>query len=317
MKKDDNSIKTLSNKKKKSMIKKSLIGLIIAILALISFILISFTGPIGKVIGIFFYLGLSIFAIIEFSNILPLPKWTKFYFSLVILLIFVASYEQIWNWLSNEEDKQFLNIYIQDIYKFKFFGIEWIGYPILFVLTIIPFLINNKFTLDTLIFSIISFFVILMLSIVSKGLMFVNTESFFFLFLLILIPIICDTFAYFGGMFLGNKIFKRHKLAPIISPNKTIEGAIIGYIAAWIFVFIAFMFFDFPYLNVPKIYLITIIPTAMPIVAILGDLAFSAIKRFAKIKDFSNIIPSHGGILDRIDSIVLTSFVFIALFNVL
>lgn len=107
----------------------------------------------------------------------------------------------------------------------------------------------------------------------------------------------CDTFAYI----IGSK-FGKTKLAPVISPKKTVEGAvggIIGTILAYtVLTFFANRFFS---LNFNFVFII-IAGIIAGIAGQLGDLAASAIKRYCKIKDFSDIIPGHGGILDRFDS---------------
>ena len=120
----------------------------------------------------------------------------------------------------------------------------------------------------------------------------------------VLIPFIVacinDTGAYFTGMFLG-----RHKLAPVISPKKTIEGAVGGVLAAMIvmllYTLILGLAFDF-YVNYGYALLYGLLGA---LVGIFGDLCFSVIKRQTGIKDYGNLIPGHGGVLDRVDSMVL------------
>jgi len=113
-----------------------------------------------------------------------------------------------------------------------------------------------------------------------------------------------DTGAYFVGKFLGT-----HKLIPTLSPNKTIEGAIGGIITAIaacsVFGIILIKFFDFSSFIIFYIY--PIIGAVGSVLAQLGDLAASAIKRHTNIKDFGKIIPGHGGILDRFDSVLFTA----------
>ena len=113
-----------------------------------------------------------------------------------------------------------------------------------------------------------------------------------------------DTFAYFSG-----KLFGKHKLIPKISPNKTIEGAIGGIIGAVISCEI-YLF----YLGETK-YVIPIIAVAIvgSILSQLGDLFASSIKRLFDVKDYGKLIPGHGGVLDRIDSVLFTApFVYYA-----
>ena len=102
---------------------------------------------------------------------------------------------------------------------------------------------------------------------------------------------ICDTCAYLTGICIG-----KHKLAPILSPKKSIEGALYGYFVVesvvveqsitWIFV---------------------VISAAGAVISQVGDLAASAIKRNQEIKDYGKLIPGHGGVMDRFDSVIFTA----------
>jgi len=104
-----------------------------------------------------------------------------------------------------------------------------------------------------------------------------------------------DTGAYFAGRALG-----RHKLAPAISPGKTIEGAIGGMVASLIVTFVARGFF-MPSLTVQDCLMVGI-PAA--IVGPAGDLVESLLKRSAGAKDSGRLLPGHGGMLDRIDALL-------------
>ena len=116
-----------------------------------------------------------------------------------------------------------------------------------------------------------------------------------------------DTGAYFSGKYLGKK-----QLAPIISPNKTIEGAIGGIIFTVIIVMIMGFYFG---MNGFNWFVYAII---VAIIAITGDLFESAIKRDMGVKDSGKIIPGHGGILDRFDSLFFTlAFTYYYLINFL
>jgi len=124
---------------------------------------------------------------------------------------------------------------------------------------------------------------------------------------LFLISVMTDTFALFCG-----KLFGKHKLIPKVSPNKTIEGSIGGSIFGTI-IPVLFMFLvtkEFTLLLVIETFILTIISQ-------FGDLFFSSIKRNHDIKDFSNLIPGHGGILDRLDSILFVTSAYIIMINIL
>jgi phosphatidate cytidylyltransferase len=121
-----------------------------------------------------------------------------------------------------------------------------------------------------------------------------------YVFWLLFIIIANDSIAYFTGRALG-----KHALAPIISPKKTWEGAIGGLIASIIIsVLFGFVFsFPFPYWQ------LVIMGTGVSILAQLGDLIESLLKRNSAVKDSGTIMPGHGGILDRMDSYILTAAV--------
>jgi phosphatidate cytidylyltransferase len=125
------------------------------------------------------------------------------------------------------------------------------------------------------------------------------------LFLLVIIWV-GDSAAYYGG-----RAFGRHPLAPRISPKKTVEGAIAGLLGSMLvggFAGVAFL--GEPWLSV------TLISAATAVAGQVGDLAESAMKRSAGVKDSSSILPGHGGILDRLDSLFFAAPVFYWLFNI-
>lgn len=115
-----------------------------------------------------------------------------------------------------------------------------------------------------------------------------------------------DTFAYLIG-----KKFGKHKLTPI-SPKKTVEGAIGGVLGALLFSLLyTVVINNFMHLSINYLH-ITIITSVLAIIGEIGDLAASGIKRYCGIKDFSDLLPGHGGMLDRIDSLLLiTPFAYI------
>ena len=168
----------------------------------------------------------------------------------------------------------------------------------------IPLIIYKKneysFNSVTSLFGIILFIGIIYHSIIN-----VRLGSIWELLYLLSITILTDTFAYIGGRLLG-----KNKLLERISPNKTIEGSLIGTILATTISSIFYLFIINPGINVGIIILISFI---LSIIAQIGDLVFSAIKREFEIKDYSNLIPGHGGILDRFDSIAFVSLLYIVI----
>ena len=111
-----------------------------------------------------------------------------------------------------------------------------------------------------------------------------------------------DTGAYFTGYFLG-----KHKLAPVISPKKTVEGLIGGVFGAIVGVVAYALAMKFYLGFAVNYYYIPVYGILGSFGAVLGDLCFSVIKRQTGIKDYGNLIPGHGGILDRFDSMVVVA----------
>ncbi len=132
----------------------------------------------------------------------------------------------------------------------------------------------------------------------------------------ILIPFIVafgsDSGAYFAGRYFG-----RHKMAPVISPNKTVEGAIGGVLTAMvsmvIYTLILQLAFDFQV----NYALALVYGFAGSLAGVFGDLCFSVIKRQTGIKDYGHLFPGHGGIMDRFDSMVLVAPLMEALLIIL
>ena len=134
----------------------------------------------------------------------------------------------------------------------------------------------------------------------------------FFVWLIFISAWGTDTFAYFTGYFIG-----KNKLAPALSPKKTIEGAIGGVIGAALLAFVYTWVYGTYYNGDMMQYLfgIPLITALASVIAQFGDLSASAIKRFFDVKDFGYILPGHGGILDRFDSVLFTApFVYTVLY---
>ena len=120
------------------------------------------------------------------------------------------------------------------------------------------------------------------------------------MFFILLATFGSDTMALFTGMALG-----KHKLCPRISPKKTVEGAIGG----WFFgALISYVFAHF--------FITALDSHVIMILGQIGDLSFSMIKRHFNIKDFGNLIPGHGGVLDRCDSLIFCLIYFVAVVGI-
>lgn len=112
----------------------------------------------------------------------------------------------------------------------------------------------------------------------------------------VLVTAAVDSGAYFAGKSLG-----KHKLAPIVSPGKTWEGSIGGFLAGLAIAWITARLIDLP------VGFALVAAALIGVLAQLGDLAKSAVKREIGIKDFGTLIPGHGGVLDRFDSLMFTA----------
>jgi len=112
-----------------------------------------------------------------------------------------------------------------------------------------------------------------------------------------------DTWAYFVGSKLG-----KHKLAPKISPKKSVEGAIGGVFGTALFCVVTYLICDhfYFYKETLNVWMVLFASVALAILGMCGDLSASVIKRNFGEKDFGNLFPGHGGVLDRIDSFLVT-----------
>ena len=128
----------------------------------------------------------------------------------------------------------------------------------------------------------------------------------YYLLMMLVFSAGCDTGAYFVGVTLG-----KHKLCPEISPKKTVEGAIGGILTSVVFALI----FNFAFGMTDKLVPTLIFTVPLCIVGMCGDLFASTIKRSVGLKDYGNLIPGHGGILDRFDSILMISPIYLILIS--
>lgn len=142
----------------------------------------------------------------------------------------------------------------------------------------------------------------------NSAIMVINTDLSYLLYILI-VTIGTDIFAYFTGYFIG-----KHKLCEKISPKKTIEGAVGGSMIGTV---IATTFYLFVISSNINIFLLGGITLLLTIIGQIGDLFFSSIKRYYEVKDFSKLIPGHGGVLDRLDSIIFVVLTYILFMNIL
>lgn len=137
-----------------------------------------------------------------------------------------------------------------------------------------------------------------------------------YLFFPLIIAWFSDMGAYFTGSFLG-----KHKLCEKISPKKTVEGFIGGIVIAVIFSLLGAFIYQVAVLNAQGLsisyWMVALIALVTAPISVLGDLYCSVIKRHRGIKDFGNIFPGHGGVLDRFDSLIFVAPILYILCQVL
>jgi phosphatidate cytidylyltransferase len=115
---------------------------------------------------------------------------------------------------------------------------------------------------------------------------------------------VSDTFAYLTGVTLG-----KHKMTPKLSPKKSVEGAV-GGVASSVLVGALYGYIVSPHMTqmvLSPVFVFAVAGGIGALLSIVGDLAASAIKRNFEVKDYGSIIPGHGGILDRFDSVIFTA----------
>lgn len=170
-------------------------------------------------------------------------------------------------------------------------------------LLFVSVMLDEKITAE---FTAYSFTLVFLISMALRCVMkfYSFNDGFLMMLYVALATYMCDTGAYFFGVFFG-----KHKLIPRVSPNKTWEGSIGGYAVGAVisFVFGFFLIKDLP------VSLLAVGSLTLPILAQLGDLSFSSVKRHFGIKDFGSLFPGHGGVLDRIDSLIFCLMWFNAL----
>lgn len=167
-----------------------------------------------------------------------------------------------------------------------------------FILLIVP-VIDLRYTFIDVALTILGF---IYAGILFSTVYLVNakTSGAFLVWLIFIGSWLSDTSAYYSG-----RLFGKHKLCPKVSPKKTIEGSLGGLVGATLFCGI-FGIIVSRYTTVMPILHYFLIGAVCGIVGQFGDLVASSIKRYVGIKDYSNLIPGHGGILDRFDSIIFS-----------
>lgn len=190
--------------------------------------------------------------------------------------------------------------YGQNIFSYTM-NYQLIGFIVLiFLLPILLKDIKEEYDINDALYLVGS---LLFINVAFNLILVVRNYSLNYLIYLLLITVITDTFALITGSYIG-----KNKLASKISPNKTIEGFIGGVLMG---TFVATVFYYTVIDSNISIAILLFTTLFLSVVGQLGDLVFSSIKRTYNVKDFSNLIPGHGGILDRFDSLIFVVIAFI------
>lgn len=305
----------LSKDTKASLKKRVITGLIMAAIALPCII-------VGNWVFFVFILVLTIMAAYELVHITKIEGKLRivvyvFTITLVILLTNYIFFKNNWDAMKSGASISAWNFVNND-----FVNIELSS--MLIILTAITYFFMSFVTEKMNMFHV--FYFISMIIVISLGMQsflylrftpfqanptLVGEASFQYFESLLLVlyvaigTIMNDIGAYFVGIFFG-----KHKMNPRISPKKTWEGFAGGIFFSALFSILFALIFALngkpilPRFNLDNFYWVVLISLVMPLAADVGDFVFSAIKRNAGIKDFSNLLPGHGGLLDRIDSLL-------------
>ncbi len=260
--------------------KQRIISAIIALIICIPIILI------GKIP---FYLGASLIGLIGFYELYKcrgkeLPTSIKIISVILFCLFMLDNVGK--NIIINTNEKLLISI-------------------LLLMLPIVYYNKSKKYDIEDALFSLGS---IIFLGVGFNKLLLTREESIYTFLYLLMITIMTDTFAYFTGKLIG-----KNKMCESVSPNKTWEGFIGGLVFG---VLTSSVFFISAFSYEGSVFVVILISLILSIVGQIGDLVFSSIKRHFKIKDFGNIMPGHGGVLDRLDSLlfVVIAFSFLSRF---
>lgn len=225
---------------------------------------------------------------------------------LKILMAFIVGYGG-YEWMKVQPESKDWPVYLIPVIVILTFA----GYfvPVEYLISYIAFgaavlwalpIWQETFTLQNS-FSSVVYFVIF--SLILYGMRFIF-DNHYYLIVMVFATYGSDT----GAWFIGRK-YGKHKMNPRVSPKKSWEGFAGGVAFGFILGMIITLIFR-DQLSVPFALLLSLL---CPVTAEVGDLCFSLIKRFYGVKDFSNLLPGHGGVLDRVDSLLFNILLFTAL----
>lgn len=258
-------------------------------------------------------------SIIMLTIIVPIIMSGGLVFDIAVYLVSLLALKEF---LDIKETKKFLPVFVKIVcylinililFNSSFlennFSIDFRIIAGLFLIFLIPTILYH----DKKLYSINDAFYLIggvfFLSISFSSIMIIRNNNLSYFIYLILITILTDTYALFGGKLIG-----KHQMIKEISPKKTWEGAFVGTIFA---TFASSMFFHTIINSNLNIWYAILLSFFLSVISQFGDLLFSSIKRYFDKKDFSNLIPGHGGILDRLDSIIFVSLGFMFVLSII
>ena len=247
-------------------------GIVLVILALI--VIIS-----GGYITLFSLLGISLVGMFELYRVFQLEKTPLAYVSYAMAVLFYVS--------------QLFGGFIDPMAMVMLF--------LILLMFVYVFTYPKYEAKDVMAIFFGMFYVAVMLSYVYQ--IRVLENGVYLAFLIFICSWGCDTCAYCAGVKLG-----KHKMAPVLSPKKSIEGAVGGVLGtALLTVIYTSVFRTQMGLDTRSIVVLAVISAIAGLISMVGDLTASAIKRNYDIKDYGTLIPGHGGIMDRFDSMMITA----------
>ncbi|MDO8054148.1 phosphatidate cytidylyltransferase ['Opuntia sp.' phytoplasma] len=248
---------------------------------------------------------------LEKTNLTNNDSIILFIFFAIIFLLYISFINK-----KNLKTKQlsFMLHYLLIIQGLYYFVFNDNNYNNLIIITIflcinliynyLPYNKNNDYSLYNELFKNMAIFIYILLGSISIfTLILINKKILLYLFI---ISVSNDSFAFLGGYFWGKKL-----LCPDISPKKTKEGFWFGILFTVIIINIIFNYLTKTSFKTSFLIVFLILTIINSIIAQIGDLIVSKFKRNLKIKDFGTIIPEHGGLLDRFDSILFLSIFMI------
>ncbi len=252
-------------------------------LIIISFIVLFIGGPVTGI----FAMALSLVGVFEFCRVYGIEKRSPAVFAYVWTVLYYVTL-MLGNMKIQGFTLSFLVLPIMITYLLAILGVYVFRYP--------------EYHDREIMASFMSFFYVsVMLSYLYK--IRVMENGGYYVVLIFLCSWGNDTLAYCTGM-----LFGKHKMSPKLSPKKSVEGLIGGIIGAGILGCLYGFFLNGKIDTQYNIYLTLFIVCALgAIPAVIGDLAASAIKRNNDVKDYGKLIPGHGGVLDRFDSMIFTA----------